>query len=112
MASIHWIRPHQSPDGRWIAYNLRTSTGVHSVGFYSVQTDSVAATTAGGRSGASFLSNDLVWYAGERACSTCFGGQPAPTGVTYIYSIAGASEITSRLSAVHDAWPRVSAPAR
>jgi hypothetical protein len=111
MASIHWIRPHQSPDGRWITYSLRTSTGVHSVGFYSVQADSQTASTAVGRSGARFLSNDLVWYIGERACSTCFGGQPTPTGATYIYSIAGASEITSRLSAVHDVWPRVTAPA-
>jgi hypothetical protein len=111
MASIHWIRPHQSPDGRWITYSLRTSTGVHGVGFYSVQADSMSASTAPGRSGARFLSNDLVWYVGERACSTCFGGQPTPTGVTYIYSIASASEITSRLSAVHDVWPRVTAPA-
>ncbi len=111
MDSIHWIRPHQSPDGRWITYSLRTSTGVHGVGFYGVQADSQTASTAAGRSGARFLSNDLVWYIGERACSTCFGGQPTPTGVTYIYSIAGASEITSRLSAVHDVWPRVTAPA-
>ncbi|HEV8354292.1 MAG TPA: hypothetical protein VGR24_08900 [bacterium] len=111
MVSIHWIRPHQSPDGRWITYSFRTSTGIHSVGFYSVQADSQTASTAAGRSGARFLSNDLVWYVGERACSTCFGGQPTPTGVTYIYSIAGASEVTSRLSAVHDVWPRVTAPA-
>ena len=27
MASVHWIRPHQSPDGRWIVATLRTSTG-------------------------------------------------------------------------------------
>jgi len=38
------------------------------------------------------------------------GGQPTTTGVTYIYSIAGTSEITSRLSDVNDAWPRVTAP--
>jgi len=31
--------------------------------------------------------------------------------VTYIYSIAGASEITARLSDVNDAWPHTSAPA-
>ena len=54
--------------------------------------------------------SDLVFYAGEKACSTCFGGQPTPTGVTYIYSITGASEVTSRLAAVYDAWPRVTAP--
>ena len=51
-----------------------------------------------GRSGVRFLNNDLVWYIGERACSTCLGGAPTPTGVAYIYDIAGASEITARLA--------------
>ena len=110
MASMHWVRPHQSPDGRWIAFTLRTSSGVGGVGFYSVQADAMTTSTPPGRSGARFLTNDLVWYAGERACSTCFGGQPTPTGVTYIYSIASASEITSRLASVSDVWPKVTAP--
>jgi Tol biopolymer transport system component len=111
MASVHWVRPRQSPDGRWIVFTLRTSSGVGGVGFYSVQADAMTTSTPAGRSGPRFLTNDLVWYAGERACSTCFGGQPTPTGVTYIYSIAGASEITSRLASVSDVWPKVSAPA-
>ena len=110
MTSLHWIRPRSSPDGRWIAYTFRTTSGIGGIGFYSVQANSVSNTTPPGRSSVSFLTNDLVWYRGERACSTCFGGQPTPTGVTYIYSIAGASEITSRLSDVNDAWPRVTAP--
>ena len=111
MTSLHWIRPHQSPDGRWIAYIYRAAGGLGAIGFYSVQANSVSRTLPAGRSGARFLTNDLVWYFGERACSTCFGGQPTPTGVTYIYSIAGASEITSRLSSVSDVWPKVTAPA-
>ncbi|TME23269.1 MAG: hypothetical protein E6I67_03510 [Chloroflexi bacterium] len=110
MTSLHWIRPRSSPDGRWIAYTFRTTSGIGGIGFYSVQANSVSNTTPPGRSGVRFLTNDLVWYKGERACSTCFGGQPTPTGVTYIYSIAGTSEITSRLSDVNDAWPRVTAP--
>src|SRR5262249_3150329 len=85
--------------------------GVDGVGFYSVQANGVSNTTPPGRSGVRFLTNDLVWYIGEKACTTCFGGQPAPTGVTYIYSIAGTSEITSRLATVNDAWPQVPAPA-
>jgi len=111
MASVLWIRPRASPDGRWIAGTVRGSTGVGNVSFYSVQGDSVTASTPAGRSNPRFLSNDLVWYSGERACTTCFGGQPTPTGVTYIYSIAGASEVTSRLSSVSDAWPHTTAPA-
>jgi hypothetical protein len=57
-----------------------------------------------------FLTNDLVWYVGERACSTCLGGAPAPTGVTYIYDIAGTSEVVSRLSNVYDNWPHFTQP--
>jgi hypothetical protein len=110
MLPLHWIGPRSSPDGRWIAYTFRTSSGLGGVGFYSVQGNSISNTTPPGRSGVRFLTNDLVWYVGERACSTCFGGLPAPTGVTYIYDIAGTSEVASRLSAVDDAWPHTTAP--
>jgi hypothetical protein len=110
MTSLSWVRPKSSPDGRWIAYTFATPNGVGGIGFYSVQSNNVSNTTPPGRSGVRFLTNDLVWYIGERQCSTCFGGQPTPTGVTYIYSIAGASEITSRLSSTNDAWPKVTAP--
>ena len=111
MTTLPWIRPSASPDGRWIAYTFAAAGGVDGIGFYSVQSNGVTNTTPPGRSGVRFLTNDLVWYIGEKACTTCFGGQPAPTGVTYIYSIAGASEITSRLATVNDAWPKVTAPA-
>jgi hypothetical protein len=111
MTSLHWIRPHSSPDGRWIAYTFRTASGLGGVGFYSVQSNSVSNTTPPGRSGVRFLTNDLVWYAGEKACTSNCGPQATtPTGVTYIYSIAGASEVTSRLAAAYDAWPHYSAP--
>lgn len=110
MTSLSWIHPRSSPDGRWIAYTFGASGGIDGVGFYSVQSNSVQNTTPPGRSGVRFLTNDLVWYIGEKPCSTCFGGQPTPTGVTYIYAIASASEVTSRLASVYDAWPKVTAP--
>lgn len=111
MTSLNMIRPKASPDGRWIAYTFPVPNGgVGGVGFYSVQANSVSNTSPPGRSGVRFLTNDLVWYVGERQCSTCFGGEPTPTGVTYIYSIAGASEVTSRLAATYDAWPHYTAP--
>ena len=96
--------PTWSPDGRWIAYAYATAGGVGAVGFYSVQANGTPKILPPGRSGPRFLGNDLVWYIGERACATCFGGQPQATGVTYIYSIAGASEVTSRLASVSDVW--------
>ncbi len=111
MTSLHWIRPHSSPDGRWIAYTFRTTSGLGGIGFYSVQANSVQNTSPPGRSGVRFLTNDLVWYVGEKACTANCGPQlTTPTGVTYIYSIAGASEVTSRLAFVYDAWPHVTAP--
>ena len=110
MLPVHWISPKSSPDGRWIAYTFRTSSGLGTIGLYSVQSNSVSNVTPAGRSGVRFLTNDLVFYSGERACSTCFGGQPTPTGVTYIYEIAGATEVVSRLSGVLDAWPHSTPP--
>src|SRR5207247_41012 len=41
MTSLHWVRPHQSPDGRWIAYVYRVAGGLGAIGFYSVQANSV-----------------------------------------------------------------------
>ena len=112
MTSIHWIRPKASPDGRWIAYTFRTSSGMGGIGFYSVQANSVQNTSPPARSGVMFLSNDLVWYAGEKPCSTNCppGSATMPTGVAYIYSITGTAEVTSRLAAVYDAWPHQTAP--
>lgn len=108
MTSLHWIGPQSSPDGRWIAYTIRTTNEVGAVGFYSVQGNSVSGPTLPSRSQVRFLNSDLIWYIGVKACA-CLGG-PLPSGVTYIYSIAGGSEVTARLSSVLDAWPRSSTP--
>ena len=109
MLPLHWIRPKASPDGRWIAYTFRTSN-VDGVGYYSVQGNAVSNTSPPARSSPRFLTNDLIWYIGEKPCDTCFGGLPTPTGLTYIYSIAGASEVVSRLSGLLDVWPRTGGP--
>jgi hypothetical protein len=109
MLPLKWIRPKGSPDGRWIAYTFRTSN-VDAVGYYSVQGNAVSNTSPPARSSPRFLTNDLVWYIGEKPCDTCFGGLPTPTGLTYIYSLAGASEVISRLSGLIDVWPRYGGP--
>jgi len=111
MTTLTWIRPKSSPDGRWIAYAFPAPGGIDGIGFYSVQSNSVANTSPPGRSGVRFLTNDLVFYIGEKPCTTCLGGQPTATNITYIYSISGATEVTSRLATVDDAWPKVTAPA-
>lgn len=105
MLSLRWIRPVASPDGRWIAYTYRAPGGLGTVGLYSVQSNTTTNASQAGRSEVKFLTNDLIWYAGERACPTCFGGLPTATGLTYIYDIAGEVEVVSRLTGVVDAWP-------
>ena len=110
MLQMHWIRPKASPDGRWIAYTFRTQSGLGTIGLYSVQSNTTSSTSVEGRSAVRFLSNDLIWYVGERACNTCFGALPTPTGLTYIYSIAGGSEVVARLTGVIDIWPRSTPP--
>lgn len=108
MLSLRWLQPRPSPDGRWIAYTTRNVSGLGSVGLYSVQSNTANTVTQTGRSGVRFVSNDLVFYAGERACSNCLA--PEPSGQTYIYDIAGATEVTARLASVLDAWPHSTAP--
>jgi hypothetical protein len=108
MASLLWIRPKSSPDGRWIAYVVRASNGLGQFGLYSVQANQAQPTPLSGRAGVVFLNNDLVFYTGERPCSNCIG--PQATGVSYIYDIAGSTEVISRLSAAYDAWPHFTTP--
>jgi hypothetical protein len=109
MLSLHWIRPKASPDGRWVGYTVRASSGLGQIGLYSVQASTASNTSPPGRSGVRFLTNDLVFYIGEAACTSCLGG-PSPTGVTFIYDIAGATEVVARLSGVLDAWPHFTQP--
>ena len=103
MLSVKWINPQPSPDGRWIAYTIRGLSGLGAIGLYSVQANSVTTITTSGRAGVHFVSNDLIFYFGETACTGC--AVPAPADVAYIYDIAGAQEVISRLASVYDSWP-------
>lgn len=103
MLSVKWIEPQASPDGRWIAYTVRGLSGLGAIGLYSVQGNSVTTITASGRAGVHFVSNDLIFYFGETACTGC--AAPTPANVAYIYDIAGAQEVISRLASVYDSWP-------
>jgi len=106
VVTLPWIRPRSSPDGRWIAYTTLASSGLEQFGLYGVPANQVQPLPLTGRTGVAFLNNDLVFYLGQRACSNCLG--PERTGVSYIYDIAGGTEVISRLSAVYDAWPHTS----
>jgi hypothetical protein len=109
-SALKWVRPHASPDGRWIAYTTYDSAGHPSVHLYSVQGNSLGPSPAGLRSGARFLNNNLLFYAEETPCDCGPGGQSQLTGRTFLYDIGGSTESGSRISGVFDAWPRVSAP--
>ncbi|MEP7106283.1 MAG: hypothetical protein ABI838_10600, partial [Chloroflexota bacterium] len=45
-----------------------------------------------------------------RRNSCGIGGPSVPTGRTYIYDLAAASEAPSRLTGVFDVWPHLTAP--
>ena len=109
-ASLKWTRPHASPDGRWVAYTIYDNAGHPHVSLYSVQGNSIQAVVGGIRSGALFLNNNLLWYQEEAACDCGLAGQSQLTGRTFLYDIGAGSEGVSRLAAVYDAWPRVTAP--
>lgn len=108
-SSLRWTRPHSSPDGRWVAYTTYDGAGHPHVALYSVQGNSVGPSLSGIRSGAQFLNNSLVWYREEAACD-CGLIQSQPTGKAYLYDIGASTENASRISALLDAWPRVTAP--
>ena len=110
LANVDWTRPKASPDGRWIAYMTYDSGSLPHVGLFSVQGNSLGPQPAGLRSAPVFLNNDLVWYQEEAAKACDLSGCSAPTGRTFLYDIAGNSEAASRLSAVFDAWPKVTNP--
>ena len=109
-SGLKWVRPHASPDGRWIAYTTYDSAGHPSVHLYSVQGNSFGPSPAGLRSGALFLNNNLVFYAEETPCDCGPGGQSQLSGRTFLYDIGAGTESGSRISGVFDVWPRVTAP--
>ena len=103
MLSVKWIDPRPSADGRWIAYTVRGSSGLGAIGLYSVQGNTATTVTASGRTSVRFISNDLLFYFGEKLCTGCTA--PAPADIAYIYDIAGSQEVVSRLANVYDSWP-------
>jgi hypothetical protein len=108
LPSLRWARPRASPDGRWLAYTIYDSNGYPHVGLYGVQSNTYQQINGQLRSGAQFVNDKLVWYQGEGLC----GGGPCglrstqPTGATYLYDIAEATENVSRIKSLYDAWPR------
>ena len=109
--SLKWIRPHPSPDGRFIVYTLRDGTGLGHVYTMDLVDNSVHQVSPDGRGSPSFLTSTVVWYAGERLCTvaeSCLLGPPVmTTGVTYISDAGGGNESGSRITEVDDIWPHL-----
>jgi hypothetical protein len=105
-----WIRPASSPDGRYIVFTSQLLAGTHHAWVYDLQASTTTQVGAGGRFGAIFLSQGLIWYAEETPCqSTCGLGGPQQTGRTFIYFLGSKSEEASVITRVYDIWPHVGA---
>ena len=109
-SSLKWTRPHSSPDGRWIAYTNYDGTGQRHVGLLQRPGQQPRPGSAGLRSGALFLNNNVVFYQEESPCDCGLAGQSQPTGHTFLFDIGAGTESGSRITGIYDVWPRVTGP--
>jgi len=110
LPGVSWIHPRVSPDGKWIAYTVRDSTGLPRVNVYSVSVGSGFPVSSAGRDGAIFLSPTVLWEREEQLCSSddpCGMVPSAPTGVTFTYDVTTRRETRSAMTYVADVWPRM-----
>jgi WD40 repeat protein len=110
LPGVHWIRPRASSDGRWIAYSVRDSTGLHHVSVFNVAAGTTFTVPSGGRVDAVFLTPTVLWDSEERLCTAndaCGMSQTLPTGMRFIYDLATRLESRSVIAAVGAVWPRM-----
>jgi hypothetical protein len=110
LPGVRWLRPRASPDGKWIAYSVRDSTGLPHVNVLNVATASSVPVSSGGRDGAIFLTPTILWDNEQRPCDAknpCGMNQSLPTGLTFLYDVATRQEWRSAITAVTDVWPRM-----
>jgi|GEM_PF-562032 len=113
MSINQWVRPSSSPDGRYIVYTSLLAQGEHHARLLDLQASTDEQISPGGRIGAIFLSQGLVWYAGESPCpGQCGLGGPPTTGKTYVYDVASKTEALSVITRVYDTWPHLGAGRR
>jgi dipeptidyl aminopeptidase/acylaminoacyl peptidase len=109
LPGVTWIRPQASPDGRWLAYTLRDSTGLPHVYVYDLQQHSAHQLWPGGAANPVFVTSGVIWFAGERLCQAsdnCEMGPPsAPTGQTYLLNLQTSQVTPSTIGAVIDVLP-------
>jgi hypothetical protein len=108
-AGLSWIHPWPSADGKHIAYTTLDAQGNHKAAVMDLGGGPAIQLSAEPRVGASFLTTDLVWYAGETICTTvtpCGLGGPPLSGVTYLSDLAGV-ETESKDHDFYDSWPHV-----
>ncbi len=110
LPGVSWLRPRASPDGRWIAYSVRDSTGLPNVNVLNVAIGSSFPVSLGGRDGAIFLTPSILWDNEQRACDEshpCGMSRSLPTGLTFLYNVTTRQESRSTITAVTDVWPRM-----
>jgi len=110
LPGVSWIRPRASPDGKWIVYSVRDSTGLHRVNVYNLTSGSGFPISSGGRVDGIFLSPTVLWEREERLCTandSCGMSQTVWTGTTFVYDLASRQETRSTITGVADVWPRM-----
>jgi hypothetical protein len=108
-AGLSWIHPWPSADGKHIAYTTLDAQGNHKAAVMDLSGGPAIQLSAEPRVGASFLTSELVWYAGETICTTvtpCGLGGPPLSGVTYLSDLAGV-ETESKDHDFYDSWPHL-----
>jgi Tol biopolymer transport system component len=99
---LKWLRPSASPDGRYIAYTIRSINGLAHAGIYDLQGGS-PKNYADNRSSTQFVSTTAVWYQEERPCQpadNCLVTVTKPTGKTFIYDVKTQKEFASSLPGI------------
>ncbi len=110
LPGVSWLSPRASPDGKWVAYSVRDSTGLPHVNVLSVATGSSFQVSSGGREGAVFLTPTILWDNEQIPCDAshpCGLNRSNSTGLTFLYDVTTRQESRSTITAVTDVWPRM-----
>ena len=108
LPSVRWIRPRPSPDGRWIVFTQRDSTGLPSVELLDLTHPGIVRQLAAGAAEPVFVTGTTLWFRGERLCQAgdgCELGPPSiPTGATFVYDLITGRATPSSITSVLDTF--------
>jgi hypothetical protein len=108
LPGVTWIRPSASANGREIVYATRDAGGMHHT-FVADTTNAQVRDIKAGRGAPLFVSPEVIWYAGERACATAdncpAGYHYLGSGKDYVYDLRTGTESDSGIDFINDVWP-------